>query len=438
MFNKPLKDIEYQDVEDLILVHQQNEGLHIEFKGEPKNLDTFSNELVKDFSSFANSNGGYIILGVEEKETDQGKEFSIKGFLKQYGGKNLVEWINQKMIGNVEPRLFYPDPRPVEIPGSTDRFLFVYYIPESTSKPHFNNVKDCYNIRVNDISIAAKHYQIRDMFESTRRRYDEFNDFLDRRNLLDEYSDDFGLTPNSRQISTNEFASVSNTVRPLLILSFIPKFPNNQIIQSYKQEFINWIVQNSKGFGPFSWMSVFPTNNTNFNLHGLVLKNNDNKSYIEFQNNGYTEVGLCDSIFRRWTPEGQNEEISGLHITYCAGYIIAILSFIKKYYDYIGYEEELTFQLSFRNVLGINLMGFNESRRNIDWRWLDDLPQNNTHKNFRIIQKLIPTNLGDERIIQIAKNCIEKIMLACNCNDFTLCFIEDNIDLNKFRSFKIE
>ncbi len=438
MFNKPLKDIEYQDVEDLILVHQQNEGLHIEFKGEPKNLDHFSNELVKDFSSFANSNGGYIILGVEENKTAVGKEFSIKGFLKQYDRKNIEEWINQKMVGNLEPRLFFPEPKVIEIPNLEGRVLFVYYIPESTTKPHFNNVEKRYFNRVNDISTPSTHYLIRDMFESTRRRYDEFNDFLDRRNLLDEYSDDFGLTPNSRQISTNEFATVIDPVRPLLILSFIPKFPNNQIIQSYKQEFINWIVQNSKGFNPFSWMSVFPTDNTNFNLHGLVLKNNSNKSYVEFQNNGYIEVGLCDSIFWMWVPDGHSEKIPALNITFCAGYVIALLSFIKKYYAYIGYEEELTFQLSFRNVLGISLIGFNESRRKIDWRWLDDLPQNNTHKNFTIIQKVIPTDFGDEKIVQIAKDCIEKIMLACNCNDFTLCFIEDNIDLNKFRSFKIE
>ena len=163
MFAKPLKDIEYQDVYDLLFVQKQDEGYQLDYKGEPRNPDHFADKMVKIFSSFANTNGGYVILGVEEVDRKE-KIFEIKGFPKKFEGKSIVEWINQKMSGSIEPKLSYPDPRVLEIPDLEDRILIVYYIPESIKKPHFNNVDHKYYIRVNDGSSPAKHYSIRDMF----------------------------------------------------------------------------------------------------------------------------------------------------------------------------------------------------------------------------------------------------------------------------------
>lgn len=431
MFAKPLKDIEYQDIVDLIEVRKEKEGLHLDFKGEPnpKGFDGFANKMVKIFSSFANSNGGYIIFGVEEID----KKFIIKGVLERYEGKTLVEWLNQKMIGNLEPRIFYPDPKVIPIPDSIDRVLIVYHILESTIKPHFNNGEDRYYVRVNDSSIAARHYQVRDMFESTRRRYDEFNDFLERRNLLDEDSDDFGLTPSSKLVTTDIFTPESNARQPLFLVSFFPKFPNNQIILSHKPDITNWIVQNSTGHEPLVRTSIFSTHKKNYNLHGVVFTSYRNELYIEFQNNGYVETGMCDSIFWTWTPSfGYSKPVFSLDITNCAGYVISMLNFIKKYYNYIGYEDEITIQLSFRNVLGFHISGLNQTKGRREWRSFGDVPTNNTHKNFCIMQKIIPNNLDGEKINEIAKDCAEKIMLACNVNDLTLCFIDDKIDLNHY------
>ena len=39
------------------------EDLHLDYKGE---IDTNSGEIAKDLSAFANSDGGYIIYGIEE------------------------------------------------------------------------------------------------------------------------------------------------------------------------------------------------------------------------------------------------------------------------------------------------------------------------------------------------------------------------------------
>ncbi len=325
----------------------------------------------------------------------------------------------------------------IPIPDSIDRVLIVYHIPESTIKPHFNSGENRYFIRVNDSSIAATHYQIRDMFESTRRRYDEFNDFLDRRNLLDENSDDFGLTPNSKLVTTEIFIPESNVAQPLFLLSFIPKFPNNQIILSHKPDFTNWIIQNSKGYEPVPQLAAFPTYEKSFDLYGLGFMSYKDLACINFQNNGYIETCLCDSIFWFKMPRDYPKKLFFIDITYCAGYIISMLSFIKRYYDYIEYEDEITLQLSFRNVLGFSISGFNQSKGKKEWRpFFDEIPINRAHKNFSIIQKITPSNLSSDRIIEIAKDCTEKIMLACNVNDLTLCFIDDTIDIKQYSYIK--
>lgn len=110
MFNKKLQDLTYQDLEDLVYIQQVGEGYNLDFKGEPKNIDEFSNKLLKIFSSFANTNGGYIIIGVEEIDKQQ-KGFEIRGINPAINNKNAVEWINQTINGNLEPKVFYYDPK---------------------------------------------------------------------------------------------------------------------------------------------------------------------------------------------------------------------------------------------------------------------------------------------------------------------------------------
>ena len=49
MFAKSLKDIEFRDVYDLVFVHKQDEGYHLDYKGEPQKTDHFADKMVKSF-----------------------------------------------------------------------------------------------------------------------------------------------------------------------------------------------------------------------------------------------------------------------------------------------------------------------------------------------------------------------------------------------------
>ena len=72
-FKKNPKDITKEDVE-LFISKRIEENLNLDYK-DIKAYDHFD-ELAKDISAFANSDGGLIILGVSEERVGEGKATS--------------------------------------------------------------------------------------------------------------------------------------------------------------------------------------------------------------------------------------------------------------------------------------------------------------------------------------------------------------------------
>jgi hypothetical protein len=433
MFNKPLKDLEFKDIEELTKSIDRNEGYKFDFKGAPDNPDKFEDKLIQSFTAFANAYGGYLILGVNEIDK-KNKTFELKGFPQIIKGKNTIEWINQVISGNVEPKLFYSDPKSIEIPDS-DKIILVYFIPESSVKPHMNNKEGKYYIRINDKSEPAKHYTVRDMFETSRRRYDELNIFLEKRNLLNEESESFGLNSNSKSLKSDVFKVGGLVPMPLLLYSFIPKLPVQEITNVQSDMFANWIKANESGYEPLNRFPVFSTHKNEINLDGITFKNYLERAYTEFQNNGFFEAGICDSVFYIW-PRDSESKIPTIHITWTIGYLITLLNFAKKYYDYIKYEDEIILQLSFKNVFGFTIVGFNEMKVRYDLRNSRYISKNKFHINFKIIERFNPNNLNNDTIIQIAKHFGTKALYAFGLNNETLCFVDNQIDINLYSHIK--
>jgi hypothetical protein len=270
------------------------------------------------------------------------------------------------------------------------------------------------------------------MFDSTRRRYDELNDFLAKRNILDENDTFFALNKTSNNLKSGCFKDNLNFPQPLFLLSFIPKFPNNEIIKSQDNIFDNWIKSNSSGYISHSNGSLFSTYKKTLNISGTIYKHHLGLSYIEFQNNGYVEAGLCDAVYHKW-PDDKNKTFYGMNITNCVGYIMSQLRFAKKYYDYINYDDEIILQISFRNVLNFIPVGFNQIKGQRNWRRYDDAPKNETDNCFKVLEKFIPSSLDETKITEIGMRMAEKILFAFNVDDTTVCFIDGKIDENLYK-----
>lgn len=141
------------DLETLILEGIQ-ESLTLDYKSSPS-LSKESkgrDELCKDVSSFANSAGGQIIYGIEEKNhrptrIDEGSEITR-------------EWIEQVIGSNVQPRIDELGIKP--IPIGTGRYAYVLTIPQALGRaPHQAPDKKYYK-RQNFQSVPMEDYEIRD------------------------------------------------------------------------------------------------------------------------------------------------------------------------------------------------------------------------------------------------------------------------------------
>ncbi len=143
--------------------NQDQESLNLEFKGSASlgMEDTRKNDISKDVSAFANSEGGDIVYGVTEAGTPPSRFGDIDDGIDA----SLInpEWLEQVINSRIHPRIEGIRINPVELketrPG---RHAYVVHIPASYDAPHQASDKRYYK-RGNFLSIAMEDYEVRDV-----------------------------------------------------------------------------------------------------------------------------------------------------------------------------------------------------------------------------------------------------------------------------------
>jgi len=136
MQNKPLDSITLDDLHALV-VDKIQEGKSIEYKMEAYRLDSTDTdykrkqheELLKDVSSFANTTGGHLLIGVEE---DGGIPTNVCGIDCDDPDALKLRW-NQIIENGLEPRV---NVGIKAIPVAQGKCAFVFQISQSLVCPH--------------------------------------------------------------------------------------------------------------------------------------------------------------------------------------------------------------------------------------------------------------------------------------------------------------
>lgn len=135
---------------ELLELLNQKEGAKLEYKRDSIRPESLAKEIV----SFANMNGGRILLGVDDD-----------GAISGIGRENLQEWVMDTVIGRfVHPHIL-PNYEELGIEGKE---IVILTIPMGTAKPYcvrHNNREDIY-VRYGDTRQLASREQQARLFES--------------------------------------------------------------------------------------------------------------------------------------------------------------------------------------------------------------------------------------------------------------------------------
>src|SRR5205823_5737014 len=131
------------------------ESLHLDYKDSRAIDSSKFAEIAKDVSAFANSDGGLIIYGVQEKDhLPIGKDGGIDH--NRYSRERL----EQVMSSNISPRI--DDVRIAQIPLSAAASIYAIKVPKSFRAPHQASDKKYYK-RYNFQSLPMEDYEINDV-----------------------------------------------------------------------------------------------------------------------------------------------------------------------------------------------------------------------------------------------------------------------------------
>jgi len=185
IFGKKITEIEYNDIEGL--VHGKiEESTYLDYKRGISSAAEAKAELARDVSAFANTEGGTLVLGVEERRTKRGgREVfapgAIHGVSQFRGGQETRLWLEQVMYSATR-RPVNTAIQPVNIPGSQSQ-VFVIYVPKSNHAPHMvwsegSKHHGRYFKRRNFQNQIAEEYEVRELFERSARLEQKLTAYL--------------------------------------------------------------------------------------------------------------------------------------------------------------------------------------------------------------------------------------------------------------------
>lgn len=175
------------------------ESLHLDYKAAGSLAKQKKDEIVKDVTAFANSDGGVIIYGVREHSANDKKHLPER--LDPIDRAEFSkEWL-EHVIANAAPRM--PNIRIHPIPISTDpaKCLYVVEIPKGETA---HQSADCkYYRRYNFESVAMRDHEIRDVMNRIKVPRLEIEAYLGIRNPWEESSLIFKIRNVSNRIARN-------------------------------------------------------------------------------------------------------------------------------------------------------------------------------------------------------------------------------------------
>jgi len=325
LFTKEITQINFDDV-DIFCKQQIPESVHLDYKKD------FPTNLEKTISAFANTMGGLIIIGVEDK--DSKPKLPVKG-IKYH--KGLRERVNNIILSNIYPPVF-PEIQVCE-PDNNMTFVIIR-IPQSNMTPHYILHRTKIYIRTDDITSPEKLAPAEQIewLRDRRKKSEELREFL--------YAAAYDRYKNYIKLYNKEIPFSEG------IISIAPLYPT----KSYKtHQEIEKISENIRVSGYQS--KLFPDVSNKRSIQGGVAYSTYNGRTF------YTEINQFGLIYHKenlGVIEDNTDDYNKTYLSWIIELIDLFLEASSKFYKELGYWGLLEFKFSLEKLLGVVLIGIDK------------------------------------------------------------------------------
>ena len=328
-FTKPVDRLTPDELQSL-LDDNAVENARLEFKLESPSKD----EALKKLSSFANTFGGFIVIGARASSAD-GRLTELPGVDPEPGFKQrIVQWC----FDAVSPPLLVAVSDPIPAPSGGEKVCYVIHTAESDEAPHFLNGRKGVYVRTDEFSARfetrlANETELRHLFERRRlvrerranlaaRARRRFDTYAKRRFPEDNPSGD---TIGSR---IELFVSPRFPIRPL--------WDETALLLFVTREAIDWR------------QTRFPRLNADpITQHESIILPEAAEQFSIFEANIW---GMC--FYGTQIDIGESDT-RGIHAYHLAGYIFASLRHAAFTFQRVGYRGPVVIETALASILGV-------------------------------------------------------------------------------------
>jgi len=445
MFNKPISQLNEEDFQALI-DNKERESSILEYKQEISGTDHEKKEISKDISAMANTEGGYLVIGIQE---DDGQASVIVGTPKTIGRQPVEVWIENVLITNVRPKIAIT-PKVITLVSIPGRVLVVIHIPQSPKRPHMviTNGRNTYYTRHNYQATYADEHEVRSMFLESKSLGDEMKIFLGSRNLNDPSDSNFAITPLSKQLSKSlrqlrELPENFNG-NPFVLFVACPRYLEERV-DIASSDFRAWLDENNKvnllGLNiDFLDYNKIVSADSIRSINEIQSEEEQNRlpyRYTEVFRNGYLENGISSEIMWPYKELGLMFQIA-----YFTTAFWLFMKFIRNLYENIGYLDEINLIVALVDVENITLHGFGNKNETTKWvqpydfSYRFDKMPTCRQKNIRIEKSVLASELNEEHIEKIVRDMSKRVSNAFG-ESIAKCFDDSgNFDVDQIRGFR--
>jgi len=384
LFTKPLSQLETADLQELVK-EKAVENVRLEFKSQiPSKEDT-----LKNVSSFANTFGGFMVIGATADSTD-GRIKDLPGVDKQAGYKQtLVQWC----FGEASPPLTVEVSDPIPAPADNGKVCYVVYVAESDVAPHFLNRRKGIWVRTDEFSARfeahlANEHELRHLFDRRKLVREQRARLLDRaRRRFDIYA-------------AKKHTDLSGNIAKLgsrLEFCLVPRFPARQLCE---EELLKAHIQKSLT----SWRQVmFPDPGSPIlSQHESAIVLNAARGTSMF------EVNVWGMLFYGTRIDEDHNGTSGIHIYQFVGYLLLFIQHAGKMLQMLGHSGPIFIETSLASILGTPWL-YPTNRA-----WLSTVPGSELDDDVTFSITITSEELR-ERPDGVAMDVLRYILFSVNC-----------------------